>query len=133
MRKMRVLFMIWFLFAAGCTSSNGDPVRGEQLFKQKTIGIGAAPSCSTCHSTVPDEVIVGPSLYRVTERAEETIKSSAYHGEATTVSEYLVESIKSPNAFVRDGFTPGVMYQGFAEELTDEQILDLLAFLETLK
>jgi cytochrome c2 len=103
------------------------------MFKQKTIGLGDAPACGTCHSTIPDEVIVGPSLFGVTNRAETTIQSPDYHGEATTVSEYLMESIKSPNAFVREGFTPGVMYQGFAEELSDEQILDLVAFLETLK
>lgn len=127
-----LLFACVFLIGA-CTVPEGDPSKGEQLFKQKTIGMGDAPGCQTCHSTVPEEVIVGPSLFGVTNRASETIASSAYHGEATTISEYLMESIKTPNAFVREGFTPGVMYQGFSEELTEEQMLDLIAFLKTLQ
>jgi cytochrome c2 len=127
-----IAFLTLFLLAS-CTPAQGDPAKGERLFKQKTIGFGDAPGCSTCHSILPEEVIVGPSLFGVHVRAQETINLEIYAGEASSIPDYLEESILTPDAFVREGFSPGVMYQGFVDELTEEEILDLVAFLDTLK
>lgn len=136
---MRVRWLLYLLglvglaLLAGCGGGGptGDPERGRALFEQKTIG--EAPGCSTCHSLEPGQVLVGPSLAGIATRAEQTVQSPAYTGQATDAAGYLRESILEPDAFVREGFQPGVMYQKFGEVLTDQDVEDLVAFLLTLK
>jgi cytochrome c2 len=102
----------------------GDPEAGKALFNQTTIK--EAPACSTCHSTEPELVVVGPSLAGIASRADERKPDMS-------AEEYLLESILEPNAYVVDGFPEGVMYQKFEENLTEEQINDLIAYLLTLE
>ena len=102
----------------------GDSARGEELFNQTTIG--SLPGCVTCHSLTPDKVLVGPSLAGVASRA-----GSRVSGESA--EEYLHQSIVNANAFVVDGFSEGVMPAGFGDELSDQQLSDLVAYLLTLK
>jgi sulfur-oxidizing protein SoxX len=101
----------------------GDSARGEELFHQTTIG--SLPGCVTCHSLTPDQVLVGPSLAGVASRA-----GSRVSGESA--EEYLRQSIVNPNAFVVDGFSEGLMPAGFGDELSDQQLSDLVAYLLTL-
>lgn len=134
MRKLPwVVLLTIFLIPvlAACSSSGnvepgsfGDPARGEALFKQQTIG--EAPGCATCHSLQPDQVIVGPSLADIGLRARTRV-------EGLTAEEYLHQSIVEPDAYVVEGFDPGIMYQDFEDALTDEQLYDLEAFLLTLE
>ena len=123
------------LAACGGGSSSGgagDAARGEALFKQSTIGTASAPGCSTCHS-LDGSPLVGPSQQGVVGRAEAAIASADYKGTAETVDEYLKESIVSPDVFVEEGYTAGVMYQNFGKELSDQEVADLVAFLATQK
>jgi len=46
---------------------------------------------------------------------------------------YLRESIINPDAHVLEGFFPGIMYQEFGEDLSEQEINDLVAFMLTLK
>lgn len=119
------------LLLAACGGPSGDPERGEALYRQESIGGGAAPGCASCHSLEPGVVKVGPSHANVGARAQEVIEDPDYGGEATTAAGYLRESILEPNAHVSEGFDPGVMYQDYAEVLTEQQIEDLVAFLLT--
>jgi cytochrome c2 len=125
-KRLFILVLLGTLLAAcgGKSTAVGDPAAGEALFKQATID--TAPGCSTCHSTQPDQVIVGPSLAGVASRAGERV-------EGETAEQYLRTSILDPNAYVVEGFSPGVMYQDFADVLTDTQVNDLVAYLQTLK
>ncbi len=126
-KKTITLLAIISLFLAACgqqSTQTGDPEAGEKLFNQVTID--KAPGCKTCHSTEPNKVIVGPSLAGVAERASERVPGQ-------TAEEYLQNCILDPNAYVVDGFSPGVMYQKYKDALTDEQVRDLIAYLSTLK
>lgn len=116
----------------GSGNGAGDAARGEALFKQSTIGTASAPGCSTCHS-LDGSALVGPSQQGVVARATTVIASADYKGTAKTVEEYLKESIVSPDIYVEQGFTAGVMYQNFGKELSDQEVADLVAFLATLK
>ncbi len=116
----------------GSSNGAGDAARGEALFKQSTIGTASAPGCSTCHS-LDGSALVGPSQQGVVARATNVIASADYKGTAKTVEEYLKESIVSPDTYVEQGFTAGVMYQNFGKELSDQEVADLVAFLATLK
>jgi nitric oxide reductase subunit C len=111
----------------------GDPERGRELFNQATIGPNNAPGCITCHSLEPDVTQVGPSQADAASRAAETVASQDYSGSADSAQGYLRESIVEPDAHVTEGFSPGVMYQNYEEDLTEEQINDLVAFLMTLE
>ncbi len=130
-RTLLSLLTIALLLTACGGGPSGDPTRGEELYLQPIIGESAAPGCTTCHSLEPDTVLVGPSHADVGARAEAIVSSDVYTGAATTAAEYLRESILSPDAYVADGFAPGVMYANYANVLTEGQVEDLVAFMLT--
>jgi cytochrome c len=102
----------------------GDPIAGERLFYDRSIGTGGR--CSLCHSLEKDLVLVGPSLAGIGLRAETRI--SGMSGE-----EYLRESILAPDAYIVEGFPVGQMLPDLDEKLNPDQIDDLVAFLLSLK
>lgn len=109
----------------------GDAQSGEELYNMTTIADTGAPGCVTCHSVQPtDDPLqpspVGPSHYGLADRAGEYI-------EGMSAEAYLRESIVAPDAHVVEGYNPGIMYQNYEEDLTDEQIDDLVAYLLTLE
>jgi len=99
---------------------------GEKLYNQTVIGSNSAPGCVTCHSLEPDVVITGPSHAGLANRA-------GNYQEGMSAEEYLRESIVDPDAHIVDGFTAGVMYQNFGEDLRANEINDLVAYMLTLK
>jgi len=102
----------------------GDSARGEDLFNQTVIG--SQPGCVTCHSLTPDKVLVGPSLSGIADRAGSRVARKS-------AEEYLRQSIVDTNVFIVDGFPEGVMPAGLADELSDQELSDLVAYLLTLK
>jgi cytochrome c oxidase subunit 2 len=55
-------------------------------------------------------------------------------GTSTVVDDaYLFEAIRDPNAKIVEGFTPGLMPQNIADNMTDEQIQDVIEFIKTLE
>lgn len=118
---------------AGCGDPEGDPERGEQLYKQGSIGERAAPGCTTCHSLEAGVVKVGPSHAGVGARAADRVEATDYGGEATTAGGYLRESILEPNADLVGGFEPGIMYSKYAEVLSEQQVQDLVTYMLTLQ
>jgi ferredoxin len=101
-----------------------DPVAGEKLFNESSLG--ASASCHLCHSLEPGEVIVGPSLAGVAGRAAERVPG-------LNAEDYLRQSMVNPDAYVVEGFPPGLMIPNLEETLSAAQIDDLVAFLLTLK
>ncbi len=132
--KRKITFHILLLLAAialAACSGGGDSgsggaaaAAGETLFAQQIIG--AQPGCVTCHSLEPNTVVVGPSMAGVASRAPGRVPGQS-------AEDYLRESILNPDAHVVDGFTPGVMVQVWADELTDQQVDELVAYLLTLE
>ncbi len=115
------------VLAAGCggpSGPTGDPVRGQELFNQNNLGQG--PGCATCHLIEPDKVKIGPSLSGAAARAQTRV-------EGLSAEEYLHQSILEPNAYVVPGFPSNVMYPNFAEQLTAQDLADLVAYLLTLE
>ena len=108
----------------GAATPVGDAAAGETLFKQTIIG--TQPGCATCHSLNPDEVLVGPAMAGIGSRAGTRV--SGLSAEA-----YIRESILHPDNYVVEGFQPGVMVQVWEDELTPEQVDDLVAYLLTLE
>jgi cytochrome c2 len=95
-----------------------DPlvIKGQQIFNSR---------CATCHSLVPDTVVIGPSLDGIASRAGTRV-------EGQSAEEYIQNSIRHPDDYVVEGFKD-VMITNLSMELTDEEMNALVAFLMTLK
>ena len=46
--------------------------------------------------------------------------------------EYMYESVVDPDALIVKGFPPNVMPPGYADQISDEQIRDLIEFIKSL-
>jgi cytochrome c oxidase subunit 2 len=99
--------------------SDNPVVRGQQYAQQY--------GCLACHS-VDGSTLVGPS-WKGVYGSQETLTD----GSTITVNDdYLHESIVNPGAKIVQGFPPGVMPANFADQLSEDQILDIIAFIKSL-
>ncbi|MEN8171984.1 MAG: cytochrome c [Chloroflexota bacterium] len=124
MKKPTLLILAILIISAMALSACGgggetadDPAAaGKALFAETIIGTQAG--CSTCHSLEADTVIVGPSMAGIGSRSDAAA---------------LRESILDPNAVLVDGFPADTMPPVWSDELSDEQVDQLVAYLLTLK
>jgi nitric oxide reductase subunit C len=110
-----------------------DPIaQGAHLFR------AVAPTCGACHSISPGVNMAGPSLAGVVERTEQLLASGKYAGAADDVDGYLREAIVEPSRHL----VPGAMYSAngtsfmpntYANDLSEEQIDQLVAYMKSLK
>jgi mono/diheme cytochrome c family protein len=92
-------------------TAKGDPAAGKALFTAD-----AQPPCSSCHTYGPagSNAQVGPDL------------DSALQGKD---AEFVLESIVDPNKDIASGFQGGIMPGTYGEQLSQQQLSDLVAFL----
>jgi mono/diheme cytochrome c family protein len=120
------------LVACGGGDTSGESAgqdlvtQGEELYKGQTIGSASSPGCVTCHSLEEGVTLVGPSHAGVGARAGTLVAGMS-------AEDYLRESILEPNAHIVDGFSPGVMYQNYANELTTDEVDALVAYMLNLQ
>jgi mono/diheme cytochrome c family protein len=93
----------------------GNPENGARLFN--TAG------CVGCHSQKKGERLVGPSFYNLWDTASTRVPGMS-------AREYLYQSIVDPNAYVVEGYQPGLMQQNYAALLSPQQMADILAWIE---
>lgn len=111
-------FLNWLADEAGVPN---DPIARGQLWYERY-------GCVTCHS-LDGTPNVGPTWSGLYE-SERTLTT----GEVVIADvDYLKESIIAPNNKIVQGFTVGVMPQNFGQEMTPDQINDIIAFIETLR
>ena len=117
--------------AAVSSTSNGDPA---------VLAAFQKGACGSCHGIdgIPNAVgVVAPSLSNLSMAAEEHLKSDAYTGVATTVEEYIRESILDPNLFIAPtcptgACAPNVMPAALADTLTEDEINSIATYLNGL-
>ncbi len=102
-------------------ASKGDPTHGSDIFAH---GVGDAPPCVSCHTFGNTAFNLGPKLVGISQRAGERIPGMS-------AEDYLRQSILDPSAFVVSGYR-NIMYPNFKEKLNEQDIADLIAYLETL-
>ncbi len=92
------------------TVAEGDPAEGETIFAEV-----AQPSCGSCHTygAAGSESETGPNL-------DESLEGKD--------AQYIYDSIVNPSAEITEGFQD-IMPKDYGEQLTDEQLADLVAFL----
>jgi mono/diheme cytochrome c family protein len=101
--------------------TTGDPAAGQQVFTTD-----AQPPCNGCHPVEGDAQGVGPSLANIGTEA-------ATINPPQTAEEYIRESIVNPDAFIVPDFPAGVMPKTYGEQLSEQQLNDLVAYLLSLK
>ena len=101
----------------------GDPAHGQFIFEH---GLNAAPACTNCHSRASKTPLyaLAPSLAGVSQRAATRIPGM-------TAPQYIEDSIRHPADYVVTGFHP-IMYSKFAQDYSDQDIADLVAYVMTL-
>jgi mono/diheme cytochrome c family protein len=92
------------------TEVKGDPAAGKQVFD--------AQGCGSCHAFEPAGSTgnVGPNL-------SEALKDKD--------AAFIQQSIVDPNAVVAEGFQPNIMPQTYGSQLSEKQLADLVAFLQS--
>ena len=83
--------------------------------------------CTACHSFDGTQ-IVGPTWQGLAGSQVPLADGSSVLADEA----YLQSSILDPNDQIHEGFQPNVMPVNFAEQLTEEQILEIIAFIQSL-
>lgn len=119
-----------FLFSCLITACAGSPsepaasatatltpqlAQGKQLF---------SVHCASCHATEPETVIVGPSLFAVSERAPERDPN-------LTPVQYVEQSIMQPSALLVPGFDD-LMPSNIAKRLDGDELDAIVAYVLSL-
>ena len=93
----------------------GNPARGKPVFVSK--------GCGACHTFKPAGTTgkIGPNL--------NNLAASAQRANQGTLSQFIRASIVDPGAYVAPGFPAGVMPSTYAQQLSAQQLADLVAFL----
>lgn len=94
------------------TVGEGDPAAGKEVFN------AANPTCGSCHTFTPAGAsgMVGPNL-------DEVLKGKD--------AQFILTSIVNPDAEIAQGFQPGIMPKDYGTKLSQKQLADLVAFLQT--
>lgn len=102
----------------------GDAGRGEQLYTGAAFtSTGARLGCSGCHlggAAAPDTATQWANIH--SQRLNEP-QFAGY-----TAEEYIVDSILYPDDYIVDGWNGGAMPTNFAEQLTLQDIADIIAY-----
>src|SRR5690606_22789617 len=97
-----------------------DPAAGANI----ALAV-AVPSCTGCHFLDPSIPAAGPTWHNIGDTAVDHAMRAGSPGPA----EYLHQSIVAPSAWVVPGFTGGIMPEVYDEQLSDEDLATLIAYL----
>lgn len=89
--------------------------------------------CHTINGVSGMAGTVGPNLTHIGSDASEIIQAGDYSGDATSVEEYIHESIINPNVYVVEGYPENVMPQNFGETIAEEDLNALVDYLSSLE
>ena len=99
----------------------GDPVNGQSL----TV----PHNCVGCHQLDTSLVDVAPTWAEVANTAVGRARELGAPGPAA----YLYTSIINPNVFLVNGYNSDVMPATYAEDLSEQDLADILTYLLTLR
>jgi len=124
-----MILTVTFIFLATMllpACSPGEPatptLTPQQLQGQAVFNL----RCAQCHATVPDTVVIGPSLSGIATRAGTRVEG--YDAEA-----YIERSILVPTDYIVEGFSDVSMPTNFGKELTSEELNAIVSYLITFK
>ncbi|RMH34907.1 MAG: hypothetical protein D6690_09715 [Nitrospirae bacterium] len=105
-------------------------VTGDEPIQELLVKAG----CAVCHS-IPGVPAAkgrqGPRLV-LGETGPRRLSDPNYHGSATTVREYIMESILTPDAYIVPGYPEHVMPRWYGRKLNATALNRIVRYLETL-
>lgn len=104
------------------TAVAGDVERGSSIFR---TGIDNVPPCISCHALTAGGFGLGPAMSGIAERAGERV-------DGLSAEDYLRQSILDPGAFIVPGYRD-MMYARYVDDLSEQDIADLIGFLNGLR
>jgi mono/diheme cytochrome c family protein len=121
--KITIFFIAALLLAACSTPvvETAPTLTPQQQQGQAVFNL----RCAQCHATVPDTVVIGPSLSGIATRAATRV-------EGYSAEEYIERSILIPDFYVVEGFA-NTMPTNFGKELTSEELTALVSYVMTFK
>lgn len=124
-----ILAMVLTACGGGGGSSDGpDAANGEKLYNQATLGSKSAEGCAACHNMDASEgdETDAPFTAGTASRAESRVPG-------LSAEEYIREAIVNPDAYLVEGYEAGSMYQTWGDDISEEDIADIIAYLLTEK
>jgi mono/diheme cytochrome c family protein len=106
----------------------GDAANGEAL-------ANGPLGCAGCHllsATGPAWMPQGDQP-GIVERAATRFDEESYTGNASSVEQYLFESVVLPNAYTEEGYQSGIMPNNYGDRLTPQEMADLIAYMLSLQ
>lgn len=113
---------------SGGAAGPGDAARGKQLYNKSTLGKKSTEGCVTCHKYDEKEGKAEKAPY-----TKGTGARAATRVPGMSAEDYIKESFLKPDAYVVEDFNKGDMYQKWSEDLSPQEIADLIAYLLTEK
>ena len=124
---IRLISVLLVLLLCSCANQKAQQIaQGEKLFHSVHLGKNNVIGCISCHTLKPDVTTVGPSLYALNLRASHLISG-------LTAEQYIKQSIINPDAYIVSGYSPAVMFAHYQDELSDDEINAIIAYLMSLK
>lgn len=129
MKRVTTILLILCLSLTGCTALQAivsgartipvaDPARGEVIFRE---GVNGSPPCITCHALAPGGFALAPPIPGIAVRAAQRVAG-------LSAAAYLTQSVRDPDAYLVPGYR-NLMYPGYADHFTDQDMRDLIAFM----
>jgi mono/diheme cytochrome c family protein len=120
---IRLIPVLLILLSTSCGVDKAQQVaHGEKLFHSVHIGKNNVIGCISCHTLKPDITTAGPSLYAFNLRADKLVAE-------LSAEQYIKQSIINPDAYIVNGYSPAVMFAHYQDELSNDEITALVAFL----
>jgi cytochrome c551/c552 len=133
-----IFFLVGLLLLVGCgTKSESVEEKNQVTDPGEVEALFVRGGCGGCH-VIPGiagaEGLIGPNLSDMGEVAGGYLESGEYRGEATTVEEFIHESLVDPNAFIpadcpgghcQEGLMPGT----FSEMYSAEELQEITTYL----
>lgn len=121
-RWLPAFIAVALLLLAACgPSSQATPTLSAQAEQGKQV---FNAHCTSCHSTIPDSIIVGPSLAGIADRAGSRITNM-------DAEEYLRMSIEQPGEYLVEGYKD-LMPPTLSRELSAEEKEAIITYLMSL-
>ena len=109
------------------TSDDAVAASEESVALREPQELWTAMACSACHNL--DEVQTADNFGQPGPHVGNLFETADMRVAGQSAIEYVTASIITPNEYVNEGYVAGIMPQNFAEQMNDDEIASLVAWM----